>query len=134
MELTTAQAIRAITFALNTEEVDTITFDGEEQFCVTAFTELFTATEDTVYRIIGIDTTEEEAAFIVIDVLPSSPSYGGIFPGHTLMYPIRDSFDEALEDCSILIAKKAKISKSFLKRLWLKIKDWVKGKGFNLSI
>lgn len=109
MELTTAQAIKAIALALNTEEVETITRD-EEELRVTAFAELFTATEETVYRIIGIETTEEEAAFIVIDDLPSSLTYGEILRGQAFVYPIRDSFDEAFEDYSTLVAKKVEAS------------------------
>lgn len=113
MELTTAQAIKAITLALNIEEVETITRD-EEELRVTPFAELFTATEETVYRIIGIETTEEEAAFIVIDDLPSSSTYGEILRGQAFVYPIRDSFDEALEDYSIFVAEKVEAHTSFV--------------------
>jgi hypothetical protein len=104
-DLTTAQALAALTLALSTQEVDTIICDGETLH-VTAFAELFTATEQSVYRIIGIESTEEEAAFIVIDELPDSPTSGEILRGQVITYPIRDSFMGALEDHSFLIAEK----------------------------
>lgn len=113
MELTTAQAIAALTFALNTEEIETITLDGEE-FNATAFAELFTATEETVYRIIGLDSTDEEAVFIVIDELLISPTSGEIFRDKVFTYPIRDSFEEALQDYSTLLAEKVEAHTSFV--------------------
>ena len=105
MELTTAQAIAILTLVLNTEEVETILSNGEE-LRVTAFAELFTATEDSVYRVIGLEQTEEEAVFILIDELLTSPTCGRIVRDQVITYPIRASFQEALEDYSFLIAGK----------------------------
>lgn len=116
MELTTAQAIKAITLALNTEEVETIILNGEE-LRVTAFAEVFTATEETVYRLIGIDSTEEEAVFIAIDELPYSHMSGKIFRDKVFTYPIRDSFSEALCDYSILQAEKVETHTSYMEAM-----------------
>ena len=113
MELTTAQAIAALTLALNTEEVETILSNGEE-LKVTAYANLFTATEDSIYRIIGLEQTEEEAAFIVIDDLPESPTADKIYRGQTPIYPIRDSLSEALEDYGLLLAEKLECRRSYL--------------------
>lgn len=105
MKLTIVKAIEAITLALNTEEVEVITLDGEE-FNVTAFAELFTTDGESVYRIIGLDKIEDKVSFIVIDELLSSPNSGDIFRDKVFTYPIRDSFDEALLDYSALLAEK----------------------------
>lgn len=113
MELTTAQAIAALTLALNTEEVETITLDGEE-LNVTAFAELFTTDGESVYRIIGLDNTDEEAVFIVIDELLTSSTSGEIFRDKVFTYPIRDSFEEALQDYSIFLAEKVEAHTSFV--------------------
>jgi ubiquinone biosynthesis protein Coq4 len=116
MELTTAQAIATLTLALNTEEVETILSNGEELH-VTAFAELFTATEDSVYHIIGLEQTEEEAAFIVNDELLTSPTSGEIIRDQVITYPIRASFQEALDDYSLIISEKVETHTSYVESL-----------------
>ena len=105
MELNTAQAVEVLTIALNTEEVETIIFNGKE-LRVTAFAELFTATEESVYRIIGLETTKEGASFVVIDDFITTPTAGEIISGLVFTQPIQDSFSEALADYSRLVAQK----------------------------
>ena len=105
MELTTAQAIYRLQKALNSDEPTKVTV-GDNNLPVVKDAPLFVTDGCTVYRIIGIDFTDEEAVFVVIDELPASPTYGQIICGMHFVYPIRDSLDEAIGDFSLLLAER----------------------------
>lgn len=105
MELTTAQAIHRLQKALNFDEPTQVTV-GDNTLFVVEDAPLFVTDGCTVYRIIGIDFTDEEAAFVVIDELHTSTTYGKIICGMHFVYPIRDLLDEAIGDFSLLLAER----------------------------